>query len=43
LADLPTISNESPIWSSILWKQKWDEISVKAASWTYKYKILEIK
>jgi transcription elongation factor GreA len=42
LADLPTISNESPIWSAILWKKQWDEINVKAISWTYKYKILEI-
>jgi transcription elongation factor GreA len=42
LADLPTISNESPIWSAILWKKQWDEVTVKTISWNYKYKILEI-
>ena len=43
LADLPTISNESPIGSALLWKKQWDEINVKAVSWTYKYKIIKIK
>ena len=43
LADLPTISNESPIWSALLWKKQWDTVNVKAVSWTYKYEILWIK
>ena len=43
LATLPTISNESPIGSALLWKKQWDKISVKTMSWTYKYEILSIK
>jgi transcription elongation factor GreA len=43
LADLPTVSNESPIWSMLLWKKQWDVINVKAPSWNYKYEILGLK
>lgn len=42
LAELPTISNESPIWSAILWKNQWDIVNIKAPSWNYEYKILWI-
>lgn len=37
------ISNESPIWSSILWKKEWDNVKVKASGWNYEYRILTIK
>ncbi len=43
LAELPTISNESPVWSSLLWKKQWDKVDVKAMSWTYQYEIVSIK
>lgn len=43
LAELPTISNESPVWSSLLWKKQWDKVEVKAMSWTYQYEIVSIK
>lgn len=37
------ISNESPIWASILWKKEWDNVKVKASGWNYEYRILTIK
>lgn len=43
LSKLPTISNESPVWSSLLGKKQWDIVSVKAPSWTYKFEIISIK
>lgn len=43
LAELPTISNESPVWSALLWKKQWDKVDVKAMSWTYQYEIVSIK
>jgi transcription elongation factor GreA len=43
LAELPTVSNESPIWNALLWKEQWDSIAIKVASGSYKYKILKIK
>ena len=43
LAELPTISNESPVWSSLLWKKQWDKVEVKAMSGTYQYEIVSIK
>jgi len=43
LADLPTISNESPVWSALLWKKQWDKVEVKAMSGSYQYEIVNIK
>ena len=43
LAEIPMISNESPVWKTILWKKKWDKVTVKAPSKNFEYKILEIK
>ena len=43
LAELPTISNDSPVWKSILWKKKWDKVTIKAKSWSFEYKVLSIK
>lgn len=43
LLELPTISNESPVWSSLLWKKQWDKVDVKAMSGTYQYEIVSIK
>ncbi len=43
LAELPTISNESPVWSALLWKKQWDKVDVKAMSGSYQYEIVSIK
>lgn len=43
LASDPKISNESPVWKSLIWKKKWDIVKVKAKAWNFEYKILEIK
>lgn len=43
LAEMPRISNESPVWKALLGKKKWDVVKVKALSWNFEYKILEIK
>ena len=43
LAEVPMISNESPVWKAILWKKKWETVIVKAPSKNFEYKILEIK
>lgn len=43
LAELPTISNESPVGTAVLGKKQWDKVNVKAVSWNYKYEILSIK
>jgi len=43
LAKVPMISNDSPVWKSILWKKKWTKVTVKAPSKNFEYKILEIK
>lgn len=43
LAEMPRISNESPVWKALLWKKKWETVKVKALSWNFEYKILEIK
>lgn len=37
------ISNESPVWKSLIWKKKWDKIKVRANGWVFEYKIDEIK
>lgn len=42
-AEPKMISNESPIWASILWKKTWTKIKVSALWWNYEYKILNIK
>ncbi len=43
LAEIPTISNESPVWKALLWKKEWDKVSVKAKSGTFDYKVISIK
>lgn len=43
LAEIPLISNESPIWKAILWKKKWDIIKLDIPSWKFEYKILNVK
>ena len=40
---LQKISNDSPVWKALIWKKKWEIVKVKALSWTFEYKILEIK
>ncbi len=42
LADEPKISNDSPVWNGLLWKSKWDTVKIKAPSWSFEYKIIEI-
>ncbi len=43
LADLPKISNDSPIGKMLLWKNKWDVVKVKSYAWLTEYKIISIK
>ena len=43
LSDPPKISNESPVWKSLIWRKKWDLVEVKSPSWIQKYKIIDIK
>ena len=43
LANIPRISNESPVWKSLLWKKKWDKVVVTAENWKTEYKIINIK
>lgn len=43
LAETPKISNESPVWVALIWKKKWDTVSVKSPSWTHSYKIIKIQ
>lgn len=43
LAEIPMISNESPVWNALLWKKKWDKVTIKAKSESFEYKILSIK
>lgn len=43
LAEVPRISNESLVWKAILGKKKWSSVKVKALSWTFEYKITNIK
>lgn len=42
-AEPKMISNESPIWSALLWKKEWTKFKVKAMWWNYDYKIISIK
>ncbi len=43
LAEMPMISNDSSVWSALLWKKKWDKIKVKGKSDSFEYQILSIK
>lgn len=43
LAEIATISNESPVWKAVLWKKKGDKVKVVAKSWSFEYKIINIK
>lgn len=43
LAETPKISNDSPIWKALLWKNKWDVVKVKSNAWVAEYKIISIK
>ncbi|MDD3145639.1 MAG: transcription elongation factor GreA [Candidatus Gracilibacteria bacterium] len=43
LAELPTISNESPVGSALLGKKQSDKVEVKAMSGLYNYEIVSIK
>jgi len=43
LAEIPKISNDSPIWKALLWKSIWDVVKVKSYAWTTEYKIVSIK
>ncbi len=43
LSNPPKISNESPIWKSIIWKKKWDIVKVKTPWGIFEYRIDEIK
>jgi transcription elongation GreA/GreB family factor len=43
MGEIPMISNESPVWQALLWQKKWDVVTVKAPSWNFKYKIVNIK
>jgi len=43
LSEVPKISNESPVWKAILWKQKWENFSLKnGAGQSVEYTILEV-
>ena len=43
LAEIPLISNDSPVWNSLLWKKKWDTVKVKWKTESFEYKIISIK
>lgn len=43
MAETPKISNESPIWKSLIWKKKWDKVAIRTPWGTFEYKIEEIK
>lgn len=43
LAEVPRISNESPVWKALLWKKKWDKVKITAQSGAFEYKIHSIK
>jgi len=42
LEELPKISNESIVWSSLLWKKKWDLVKVSSNAWKTEYKIISL-
>jgi transcription elongation factor GreA len=37
------ISNQSPLWSALIWKKKWDKFKFEAPWWEYEYKITSVK
>lgn len=37
------ISNESPIWSALLWHIVWEKLTIKSPAWAFDYEILEVK
>lgn len=43
LDDLPKISNESPVWLSLLWKKKGDTVKVTSNAWKMDYKIISLE
>jgi transcription elongation factor GreA len=43
LADIPKISNDSPMGKVLLWKNVWDIIKVKSYAWLTEYKVISIK
>ncbi len=43
LADVPKISNDSPIGKALLGKNVWDTIKVKSYAWLTEYKVVSIK
>lgn len=43
LAEIPQISNESPVWKALLWHKKNDKVKVTAQSWLFEYKVVSIK
>lgn len=43
LASLAKISNDSPVWKTILWKKVGDVVKVKSNAWVTEYKIVSIK
>lgn len=43
LAEIPKISNESPVWKALLWKKKLDKVKVKAQSGIFEYKINSVR
>jgi len=43
LAEIPKISNESPVWKALLWSKKWDKVKVKAENWVVEYKIIKLE
>ncbi len=43
LADVPKISNDSPMGKILLWKNVWDIVKVKSYAWLTEYKVISIK
>ena len=41
--ETPKISNESPVWKSLIGKKVWDIAKGKSWAWDFSYKILEVK
>jgi transcription elongation GreA/GreB family factor len=43
MAEVPMISNDSPVWKAVLWQKIGSKVKVKAPSGDFEYKILEIQ
>ena len=43
LAELPKISNDSPIGNAMMWKKKWQKVKLKAPAWDLEYQIISVK